>query len=245
MPRRTALVTVSIAGHFAIGIGLFASGIWKLERLENDTRTAAIGIMTPVMGGGGNEDRPKQEFKKKERVEKKIAKDVQWDKRVETDKPVKALSDGESGNGEGPSTGDGDGPGDPNGNKDGTCVLPPCGPVVPEAEPVKLPDPPKVASVAPPMMAALRVRGETQIHPPRTVQTQMLREGNTRVVASIKVCIATSGDVSSVSMIGTTKYPEYDQEIVSTARRWQYRPYTVGGVPTAACSAVSFVYSIR
>ena len=58
MSRRTVLVSVSIVGHLAIGIGLFASGVWKLEKLESDARAPAIGMMTPALGGGGQQDLP-------------------------------------------------------------------------------------------------------------------------------------------------------------------------------------------
>jgi TonB family protein len=247
MPRRTTLVTVSIVGHLAIGIGLFASGVWKLEKLDADIRTPPIGMMTPVLGGGGQQDLPKHEFKKKERLEKKVVKDVQWDKHVVADKPQKKLSEtGEVGEGEGPGIGKGKGPGDQDGDPNGQCVLPPCGPAEPRVEPIKLPDPPKApVPVAPNVMGALRTSGDTQIHPSRTVQTQMLRDDNKRVVANIKVCIQASGAIGSVSMLGTSKYPEYDRQLVEAARRWHYRPYTVNGVPTPACSAVSFVYSIQ
>lgn len=246
MPRRTALVTVSIVGHLAIGIGLFASGVWKLEKLDSDVRAPAIGMMTPVLGGGGQQDLPKHEFKKKEKLEKKVVKDVQWEKRVESDKPVPKLSEtGDEGDGEGPGTGTGKGPGDENGAPDGTCVLGPCGEPETKVE-VKLPDPPRTPQpIAPTVMAALRTAGETQIHPSRALQNQMLHEGNARVVANLKVCIGTSGAISSVSMIGTSKYPEYDQQLVAAARGWRYRPYMVNGVPTPACSAVNFVYSIK
>jgi TonB family protein len=247
MPRRTALVAVSIVGHLALGIGLYASGAWKLEKLDSDARMPPIGMMTPVLGGGGQQDLPKQEFKKKEKLEKKVAKDVQWEKRVEIDKPTKKLEEtGEPGDGEGPGKGPGKGPGEIDGDVNGQCVLPPCGPAETKAEPIKLPDPPKAPVPLPPtVMGALRDAGDTQIHPSRAVQNQMLRDDNKRVVASIKVCIQASGAIGSVAMIGTSKYPEYDQQLVEAARRWHYRPYTVNGVPTPACSAVSFVYSIQ
>jgi TonB family protein len=242
--RRTTLVTVSIVGHLAIGIGLYASGAWKLEKLEHDFKAPGIGIMTPSMGGGGQQDLPKHEFKKKEKVEKKIAKDVQWDKRVETDKATAKVASEEPGDGEGEGPGKGPGPGGP--GETGTCVLPPCG-GEPVPEPVKLPDPPKLTPVpvSPVVMAALRISGETQIHPSNVVKQQMVREDNTRVVASIKVCIQASGAIGTVSMLGTTKYPAYDQQILETARRWRYRPHMVNGVATPACSAVNFVYSIK
>src|SRR5689334_19335252 len=99
--RKTWLVTISIAGHAAIGVGLFASGIWKLEKLESDSRMTSIGIMVPTMASGGSPDLPKHEFVKKEKTDKVIAKNVQWDKRVDTKKEEpKEVTSGETGDGE-------------------------------------------------------------------------------------------------------------------------------------------------
>jgi TonB family protein len=248
MSRRTWLVSVSIVGHLAIGVGLFASGIWKLEKLESDHRMAGIGIMVPTMASGGQQDLPEHKFVKKEKAEKKVVKDVQWDKRVETDDKPKVVATAEIGDGEGdgPGKGPGKGPGDNIvGEIDGEpCAAPPCGPVVKLPEPPKLPDPP-VAQIAPHTMQALRISGETQIHPSRTVKNQILADGKSKVIGALKVCIQPTGAIGSVSLLSSTKYPEYDQQLLDAARRWHYRPYSVNGVATRACAAVAFVYSIK
>ena len=60
---RKWLVSVSIVGHLAVGVGLFASGIWKLEKLESDHRMASIGMMVPSLAsGGGQQDLPEHKF---------------------------------------------------------------------------------------------------------------------------------------------------------------------------------------
>src|SRR5262245_16809121 len=119
MSRRTWLVSVSIVGHLAIGVGLFASGIWKLEKLESDSRLAGIGVMTFAQaGGGGPADLPEPKFEKKKKpeTEKKVVdKNVQWDRRVDADvKPKTAAIDetGGTGGSEGPGKGPGIGPGE-------------------------------------------------------------------------------------------------------------------------------------
>src|SRR5687767_15140597 len=143
MSRRTTLIVVSIAGHFAIGIGMFASGIWELERLESDHRLGAIGVMSVTqVAGGSPADLPEPNFKKKEQKEKVIPKDqVQWEKRVEKpdQKAVENAKIGGTGNGKGEGEGDKIGDGKDDIDSVG-CATPPCSP---EAQPeVKLPEPP-------------------------------------------------------------------------------------------------------
>jgi TonB family protein len=246
MSRRTWLVSVSIVGHVAIGVGLFASGIWKLERLESDNRLAGIGVMTPSQSMGGSPaDLPEPKFKKKEQTEKKIVKDVQWEKRVaKDDSKAKNETKGGTGNGEGDGKGDDKGPGDGKATV-GTCVLPPCD----GAAVSPIPDPPKVVIkipvVPPTVLNALRTSGNTQIHPSEGVKVKIKFDQKDKVVGSVKLCIQADGAIGSVSMIQSTGYPEYDQALLSGVRSWRYRPYTVNGVPTPACSPVSFVYSMR
>ena len=248
MSRRTWLVSVSIGAHFAIGLGLFASGIWMLERLESDSRIAAIGVMTQSQAGGGPGDLPEPKLEKKQKeVEKKVVTDVQWDPKVKRpDVEAEKKSSTGDGEGEGDETGKGlgKGPGDGE-HTTGTCVLPPCAqPEVPKL-PEPPPAPPKMTVIPPSVMGPLRIAGETQIHPPRAVKNQILADGKNRIVGTVKVCIGTSGAITSVSMLSSTKYPEYDAQLLSSVRSWRYRPYMVDGVPQPACSPVSFVYSIK
>jgi TonB family protein len=246
---RKWLVSVSIVGHLAVGVGLFASGVWELEKLESDHRMAGIGIMVPTASGGGQQDLPEHKFVKKEKAEKKVVKDVQWDKRVDRDdKPKVAETKAEEpgdGEGEGPGIGSGKGPGDQLGDDNGDCAIPPCDGIAKLPDPPKPPAPPPVVNVSPTIMRALRISGETQIHPSRTVKNQILADGKTQVVGTLKVCIQASGAIGAVAVLGSTKYPEYDGQLLEAARRWHYRPHVVNGVATPACSAVSFVYSIK
>lgn len=249
MSRRTWLVSVSVVGHLAVAFGLWASGVWKIEKLDSDYRMAGIGIMTPIMAsGGGPQDLPAQKFLKKEKTEKTVVKNVQWDKRVDVeDKPkASATTSDEPGDGEGPGKGPGKGPGDHDGEQEGEpCTAPPCDGIGTLPAPPVPPAPPAVVNVPPSIMSALRISGETQIHPSRVVKNQILDDGKTKVIGTLKICIQASGAVGSVTMLSSTKYPEYDGQLLEAARRWHYRPHLVNGVATPACSAVSFVYSIK
>lgn len=242
MSRRTWLVSVSIVGHVAIGLGLFASGIWKLERLESDRRLSNIGVMTPSFSSGGAPELPEVKFQKKEQRDKTVAKNVQWDKRVPREEP-KITKPGGGGDGNTEGTGNKEGEGPPG---DGPlCTVPPCEP--PKQPEVTMPEPPKPKPpiLTPQQMKALRLDGETQVHPSRNVKNQITGDGKTQVTASVKFCIETNGSVGSATLLASTKYPEYDQQLVEAVRRWRYRPHLVNGVPTPACSVVNFVYAIR
>ncbi|HLL24922.1 MAG TPA: energy transducer TonB [Kofleriaceae bacterium] len=241
--RRTTLVTVSIAGHFAVGIGLFATGVWKLERLEADRRVASIGIMIPTESAGGSPAAPAQTLEKK-KEKKRVAKNVQWDKTVERDDTPVARETGGDGAGDGPGTGDDVGAGT-NGPPGGECALPPCDVAAPLPDPPE-PKPPEAPKLIPPaQMQALRIAGETQIHPSRVVKTQILADGNSKVIGNVKVCIDASGGVTSVGLLGSTRYPAYDDQLLAAVRSWRYRPYSIDGVAKPVCASVAFVYSIK
>lgn len=251
MSRRTWLVSVSIVGHLAIGVGLFASGIWKLERLESDHRIAAIGVMTQSQaGGGGPGDLPEPKLEKKRRekdqeVEKKIVKDVQWDPKTKKPEVEEKKSTAPGGGGEGDEVGPGKDIGPPGDDTTtGTCALPPCG-TEPPRRPAAPAPAPKVQVIPPSVMGPLRIAGDTQIHPSRTVKNAILGDGKNRVVGTVKVCIGRDGAITSVSTLSSTKYPEYDAQLLASVRSWRYRPYMVDGVPQPACSPVSFVYTIK
>ena len=234
--RRTTLVTVSIAGHFAVALGLYAAGIWKIERLESDHRLAGIGVMTPTQAAGGSPaDLPAPKFVKKE--QRKVVKDPHQPMKPREDVVAVSTSTNTTGTGEtkGPDSGL------PGGV---TCETSDC-----FAGPAQPPEPPKpkptTVNVAPTILNALRTYGDTQIHPSRNTQNQMLTDGKTKVVGTVKVCIQASGAIGSVTLLSSTKYAEYDQLLIEGAKRWQYRPYMIDGTAQPACSAVSFVYSIK
>ena len=245
MSRRTVLVLVSILAHIGIGVGLFASGIWKLERLESDHRMAAIGVMTPSQLVGGSPAALPEPKLAKKIVEKTVVKNVQWDRRVETKEQAKVASTAPGGDGDGDGDGDGPGKGPGRGITGELCTVANCVDTAPPLPELPKPPAPKVALVAPPTLSALRIAGETQIQPPRHVREQIRDSADRRAAGTVKLCIGTSGAISSAQVLVSTGYREYDETLLAAVRSWRYRPFLVGGVPTAACSSVSFVYSIK
>jgi cysteine-rich repeat protein len=226
-------------------------------------------------GGEGEEDEKKEKKKEKKKQEKKkeVIKDVRQVDKVELDKPVETALDtgggGGEGEGEGPNVGPSTGGGgnncdpllDPN-QCQGPTEIPhtrTCGDRIVEA-PEQCDDGNRVDGdkcsatctieqviIPPSLLTGLRISGETQIVPPDVVKTEMLRDGKERTVGSFKLCMDTSGRISSISPQGKgTGYGPYDAKIVTTMRTWRYRPYLLNNkTAVPACSVVTFVYTIK
>lgn len=275
MSRRW-LISVSLAAHVALGIFLFATGVWRLERLEGDRMDLALAVMLPPAAPeGGPPPGAKPKDPEKKPVKKKVDEVVQ----PEEVKPEKVATLPEApdetgigaGSGSGSGSGSGTGTGEGSDSGSGSCLGDDC---VGDETAVKAicgngiletsescddgntaggdgcsatcgREPPKTAILPPALFQGLRISGETQIHPSDVTKSQMLHDGANRTLGTVKLCIAVDGSISSTSLISSTKYAEYDAKLVSTARTWRYRPYTVNGRPMPACSAVTFVYTIQ
>jgi protein TonB len=246
MSRRKILIGASIAGHAALLAGVLVSGAWDLDQLEHPSRArSTLAVVTPPAADSsavvGTTVLPVA-------TPPRIVNDLRQPK---PQRPEPTPTTGTLGarTGTGPAPGDGPGGGGPEGGD--PCQEPGgCEPVAPPPPPRELPKPPPpppptIIDVAPQILKALRIRGETAILPPSEVRDQMYRSENYRTIASIKVCIATDGTVSSVRLVRSTTYPAYDEAITSAARRWVYRPYTVNGTPIPACGMVTFQYAMK
>ena len=270
--NRRWLITISLLAHAGLGVGLFAAGVWRIERLDRPKYNLVLGVSLPTGGepeGGSSAAAP---AKREEKKKKRVVKDAQPMAKL-LDVPevaVNAAKDGEGeGSGKGSATGDTDGPpggeqcDDPMGCTDGTRGghgdPPVCGNGATEAGEtcddgnlaandgcsasckVEV----KTLFIPPTVLQGLRISGQTQVHAPDTVKTTMLRDGKERTAGTLKLCIATDGRISSVSVAVSTKYDAYDAKLVGAAREWRYKPYTVNGTPVPVCGMVTFVYTIR
>jgi TonB family protein len=257
------LVVVSGLAHLAVAGGLFVSGVWRIERLEKPKlylRGLAVMMPEPAPSGGAHiPDPPVIKPKKKPPV-------IVQPHPPQRDDPKEIKNDDDTGDGPGPGKPDdkgtcfencgetkaaapvcGDGALDASeqcddGNTasgDGcssTCRLEALPPPPPPAQPRFL---------APQMLKALRISGETQVHPSTSTQSMMMRARDTSVTGSIQVCIGTEGSVTSATLSRSTGYSDYDQALVSAVGRWRYHPYRLNGVAVPACSAVTFEYSMH
>ena len=273
MSRRW-LISISLIAHAGLGVGAYVLGAWRFDRLDFERRATALAVIMPgappAEGGHAPEAAaaPLKQNPKKRRLTKDVTQPTPK-LPPETVAETSVANTGTEGNG----TGEGEGEGTGTGIGDGTpCTSPDCGgsggdgpPAVCGNGTVELgeacddgnraagdgcsatcaSEPPKTVVVAPTVLTGLRLAGDTQIHPPTTVKTQMQRGGRDRVAGTVKLCLDARGSVASVAMIGTTKYSAYDAVLLDKVRTWRYRPYTVNGAAVPACSTVTFQYSMR
>lgn len=227
---------------FAVA-GLMVAGLWKLDRLEpgRSTFDLAVASPPPPAASGSPAAAKAEPFKRKkpQTVVKEIVQPEKRDTKPTTTATVAEPSDGTGGTGSGAGSGSGT---DPIGT--GTCAIPPCGAGSGSAAPVVT----KVTApivVPPTVIKGLRTSGETQIHPPPPVKTTMLRDGASKVVATLRLCVGTNGEVSDVSVLKSSGYAGYDAALDDGLRRWHYRSYEVNGRKVPVCGVVTFVYSIK
>jgi hypothetical protein len=102
-------------------------------------------------------------------------------------------------------------------------------------------NPPQI--VAPNVLDANRIAGEEKILPDAKTRAEIAKSGRTRVIASAKICIDKAGAVTGVSMMKSSGWAAYDDEIRAGMLTWKYRPFMVNGVATAACTAIMFIYT--
>ncbi|HEX7839725.1 MAG TPA: TonB family protein [Kofleriaceae bacterium] len=263
MSRRW-LVVVSVAAHLCILVGVFVSGVWRIERMDRGASRPRLDWHPPPPPASSSGPVARVDFKNDPRRPPVVKETVQPTPHVDTtprppeDKP--------------PGTGTGSGSGDPDNNS--TCTEN-CGQATEAPPPAPVcgnnsletgeqcddgntldgdgcsstcrtePRRPQTAMIAPSMLSALRISGETQLHPSAVTQNQMVRDGVSRVEARVTVCVTTSGSVGSAAMRTSTGYAAYDQDLLAAVRDWRYRPYMVNGTQVPACSIVRFIYTIQ
>jgi TonB family protein len=178
-----------------------------------------------------------------------VVKELTQPKKLEDELKISYDNGARAGTDPGPGGGGGPGDGIEGGDGEGCKEADgrPCGlgPSLTLPELPKPPPPPRTEEVAAEILRALRLRGETQIHPPRDVYDQIYRSGNLQTSAEVKVCLTTVGTVSSVTLRRSSGYPAYDEALVGAVRGWLYRPYTVNGAAVPACGAVKFQYAMK
>lgn len=107
------------------------------------------------------------------------------------------------------------------------------------------PPPPPAApqNVSPTAVETLRIAGSKLITPDDTTKEAIARTGKEKVVASFKMCLGASGDVSTVNQLKSSGFPDYDTKLKAGIRTRRYRPYEIDGKAVPVCTAVTFVYS--
>lgn len=245
MTRRW-LIVISLLGHLTLAFGLFVAGVWHIDQMPAGRHvTAALATMSPPAAAGGAPLAARKVDIVKKPVHEIVQPTVKPDLVPTPAVPTTTSPDPGEGSGSGAGSGSGD---DPTGT--GGCTTPPCGigepiPAVAVLPPPKPPATPKLPFVAPVILEGLRISGQTQIHPPEGVANQILRDNRARVTGGFRVCLGAAGEVASVTMALSTKYPAYDALLAETIRTWRYKPYLVDNRPTAVCGNVTFIFAMH
>lgn len=124
----------------------------------------------------------------------------------------------------------------------GDVVAPP--PAPPSTAAPKADAPP--APPSPPAGGATdqqRISGDPHIYPDAATVNEMRRVGLTALRASVEVCIATTGEVTSVSISRSSGYPAYDTKLAHEIARWRYSP-RAGNQADPECRVISFKYRV-
>jgi hypothetical protein len=106
------------------------------------------------------------------------------------------------------------------------------------------PPPPPPQTVPPTMLEQQRLRGVKDIAPDAPTAAAIARSGKDRIVGSYKLCLDTGGSVSSVVMLKSTGFTDYDMKLAREIRIWAYKPYMVNGKAVPVCTAATFIYSV-
>jgi len=74
-------------------------------------------------------------------------------------------------------------------------------------------------------------------------KVEMVKRKLTRVIHSSKVCLATDGHISSVTMLRSSGVPKYDEKIRKRISDWEYKPFEINGKPAPVCTTVTIIYN--
>ncbi len=107
-----------------------------------------------------------------------------------------------------------------------------------------LPPPPAPMNVPPTALENNRVAGTKTVLPDVETQLEIQRAGKDKIIGAYKMCITVSGEVSTVSILKSTSFADYDQKIMREMREWKYLPYIYNGTETPVCTAVTFIWSV-
>ncbi|WP_428269646.1 energy transducer TonB [Haliangium sp.] len=236
---KAILLSISIVVHAVAVVALLIHGFWVIQKLPLPKSEITVAVAPPPPPPP-----PPPAPSKRKKVEPKPDKSVKRvkpmdttqpvDKPVEDDVEVEIVEDlGVEGGVEGGMIG-----GVVGGMLEGVP-----GGVIEEPPP---PPPPAKPRVVPQVaVEGKRVAGEKNIQPDDTVKIQMQRDGKSRIVGVFKMCLNKAGGVSSIDMVKSSGYPDYDRKIRSKMQEWRYQPYMVNGQAIPVCSSITFIYSQR
>jgi periplasmic protein TonB len=108
------------------------------------------------------------------------------------------------------------------------------------------PPPPQQPQIVPQVaLEQARIAGEQHIPPDDDVRLRIRRDGLSRVVTTVKMCLSNRGSPTVLEVVKSSGYRSYDQKILSKMREWRYRPFMVNNQAVPVCTSVTFIYNQR
>ena len=90
-----------------------------------------------------------------------------------------------------------------------------------------------------------RIAGNKNITLPDGVKNVMNAQGIRTTVATVKLCLNTKGEPTTIQLIKGTGFPEADAKIKREMQEWRYRPYSVNGKLVPICTSIIFNYRLN
>lgn len=109
-----------------------------------------------------------------------------------------------------------------------------------------LADPPAAVPqrVPPNALESLRVGARTDPVPDESDAQAMAHGTQPVLLAYVKLCVDAAGEPSSVVLLKSSGFPDYDAKLRAAVRTWRYRPFVVDGNARPVCTDVSFRYQV-
>lgn len=84
--------------------------------------------------------------------------------------------------------------------------------------------------------------GTKKIKPDAHTRARIQRNGERSIKVTVDLCIAKSGVVTSAHIVRSSNYPDYDDKIVREVQKWRFRPISIAGEFSPACTNIPFAY---
>lgn len=243
-PWKAAFLVVSVLGHVAAVTALLITAMWQINELAPPrSRPIVVQPARSMAPPAATEDSRKIQPSTttiKPKVLTQPTEEPKTDKNKEVAE-IGIVGDAEFGVDNGMPGGMPGGDGD---CIDCLTVTSPL-PALAKIEVPVVEQPKKPISIQRQLLEGSRVAGNAQIHPPMDVRQQMVRDGADRIRGVIKMCLDTEGQVTSLKVIKSTGYSNYDRELKREMKRWKYQPYRMNGSPVPVCTPIDFIYIQR
>jgi TonB family protein len=98
--------------------------------------------------------------------------------------------------------------------------------------------------VAPDALESLRVGTRADPVPDESDAQAMAHGTRPVLIANVKLCVDAAGEPSSVTMLRSSGFLDYDAKLRAAVRTWRYRPFVVDGNARPVCTDVAFRYQV-